>query len=111
MQPHTLKSIASAAEVFSVAHRQLHVAVDAANHLGLVVPDSFPDAIDHLQDWAASVEAEARGLLSSPIPPTPPSPLLGSALPDAQDLQRQHERQRTKKRHPNHHDQISPNLE
>jgi hypothetical protein len=63
MQPHTLKSIASAAEVFSVARRQLQVAVDAANHLGLVVPDSFPDAIDHLQDWAASVEAEARGLL------------------------------------------------
>jgi hypothetical protein len=62
MQPHTLESIASAAEVFSVARRQLQVAVDAANHLGLVVPDSFPDAIDHLQDWAASVEAEARGL-------------------------------------------------
>ena len=78
MQPHTLKSIASAAEVFSVARRQLQVAADAANHLGLVVPDSFPDAIDHLQDWAASVEAEARGLLHVTDPANAPQPAGGS---------------------------------
>jgi hypothetical protein len=80
MQPHTLKSIASAAEVFSVARRQLQVAVDAANHLGLVVPDSFPDAIDHLQDWAASVEAEARGLLQLTDPANAHQPADGQRL-------------------------------
>jgi hypothetical protein len=77
MQPHTLKSIASAAEVFSVARRQLQVAVAAANNLGLVVPDSFPDAIDHLQDWAASVEAEARGLLQLTDPANAQQPAVG----------------------------------
>ena len=77
MQPHTLESIASTAEVFSVARRQLQVAVDAANHLGLVVPDSFPDAIDHLQDWAASVEAEARGLLQFTDPANAHQPAVG----------------------------------
>jgi hypothetical protein len=77
MQPYTLESIASAAEMFSVARRQLQVAVDAANHLGLVVPDSFPDAIDHLQDWAVSVEAEARGLQVTD-PANAPQPAGGS---------------------------------
>src|SRR5215213_10205062 len=80
MQPHTLKSIASAAEVFSVARRQLQVAVDAATHNGLVVPDSFPDAIDHLQDWAASVEAEARGLLQLTDPANAHQPADGQRL-------------------------------
>jgi hypothetical protein len=46
MQPQTLESIASAAELFSDARRQLQAAVDAANDLGLVVPDSFPDTVD-----------------------------------------------------------------
>ena len=74
MQPHTLESIASAAEAFSAARRELQIAVDAAKNLGLVVPDSFPDAIDHLQDWAASVEAEARGLLHVTNPANAPQP-------------------------------------
>jgi hypothetical protein len=74
MQPHTLESIASAAGVFSVARRQLEAAADTANDLGLVVPASFPDAIDHLQDWVTSVEAEACGLLQVTDPPTPPQP-------------------------------------
>ena len=68
MQPQTLESIASAAELFSDARRQLQVAVDAANDLGLLVPDSFPDALDHLQDWTASVDSEARGLLPATDP-------------------------------------------
>jgi hypothetical protein len=63
MQPQSLESIASAAELFSDTRRQLQAAVDAANDLGLLVPDSFPDALDHLQDWTASVDSEARGLL------------------------------------------------
>jgi hypothetical protein len=51
MQPQTLESIASAAEVFSDARRQLQAAVDAASDLGLVVPNSFLDAMEHLRDW------------------------------------------------------------
>ena len=74
MQPQTLESIATAAEVFSDARRQLQAAVDTANHLGLVVPDSFPDAIDHLQDWTASVDSEARGLLPATDPANAPQP-------------------------------------
>jgi len=58
MQPQTLESIASAADVFSDARRQLQAAVDAASDLGLVVPNSFPDAIDHLRDWIANAETE-----------------------------------------------------
>ena len=68
MQPHPLESIAIAAEVFSDARRHLRVAVDAANSLGLVVPDSFPDAIDHLQDWTTSAEGETRGLVQAKTP-------------------------------------------
>ena len=49
----------------------------AANDLGLVVPDSLPDAIDHLQDWAASVEAEARGLLQLTDPANAHQPAVG----------------------------------
>ena len=84
MQPHTLKSTASAAEVFSVARRHLQVAVDAANHLGLVVPDSFPDAIDHLRDWTTNAETEVRELLhptgplnQSPTDQPPGAPQIG----------------------------------
>jgi hypothetical protein len=74
MQPHTPEPIASAAGVFSIARRQLQAAVDTANDLGLVVPDSFPDAIDHLQDWTASVAAEARGVLQVTDPANAPQP-------------------------------------
>jgi hypothetical protein len=74
MQPQTSESIASAAELFSDARRQLQVAVDAANDLGLLVPDSFPDALDHLQDWIASVDSEARGLLPATDPANAPQP-------------------------------------
>jgi hypothetical protein len=70
MQPQTLESIASAAEVFSDARRQLQAAVDTANDLGLVVPHSFPDAIDHLQDWIATVETEVHELLEAAGPLT-----------------------------------------
>jgi hypothetical protein len=77
MQPHTLESIAIAAEVFSDARRHLRVAVDAANSLGLVVPDSFPDAIDHLQDWTTSAEGEARGLVQATDPANAHQPLGG----------------------------------
>jgi hypothetical protein len=72
MQAQTLESIASAAELFSDARRQLQLAVDAANDLGLLVPDSFPDALDHLQDWTASVDSEARGLLPATDPANAP---------------------------------------
>jgi hypothetical protein len=74
MQPQTSESIAGAAELFSDAHRQLQVAVDAANDLGLLVPDSFPDALDHLQDWTACVDSEARGLLPASGPANAPQP-------------------------------------
>jgi hypothetical protein len=74
MQPQTSESIASAAELFSDARRQLQVAVDAANDLGLLVPDSFPDALDHLQDWTARADSEARGLLSATDPANAPQP-------------------------------------
>jgi hypothetical protein len=63
MKPQAMEPIASAADVFSDARRQLQAAVDVASDLGLVVPDSFPDAIDHLEQWTTSVDAEARGLL------------------------------------------------
>jgi hypothetical protein len=68
MQPQTLESIASAAEVFSDARRQLQAAVDAANDLGLVVPNSFPDTMEHLRDWTANAETEVRELLNRAIP-------------------------------------------
>jgi hypothetical protein len=68
MQPQTLESIASAAEVFSDARRQLQAAVDAASDLGLVVPNSFPDAMEHLRDWIANAETEVRELLNGAIP-------------------------------------------
>ena len=70
MQPQTLESIASAADVFSDARRQLQAAVDAASDLGLVVPNSFPDAIDHLRDWIANAETEVRELLQAVGPLT-----------------------------------------
>jgi hypothetical protein len=68
MQPQTLGSIASAAEVFSDARRQLQVAVDAASDLGLVVPNSFPDTLEHLQNWIANAEAEVRELVQAAGP-------------------------------------------
>jgi hypothetical protein len=68
MQLQTLESIASAAEVFSDARRQLQAAVDAANDLGLVVPNSFPDTMEHLRDWTANAETEVRELLNRAIP-------------------------------------------
>jgi hypothetical protein len=58
-----LEPIASVAEVFALAGRQLQAAVDIADHLGLTIPDSFPDAIDHLQDWTTCARTEARALL------------------------------------------------
>jgi hypothetical protein len=63
MRAQPLDSITSAAEVFADARRQLQAAIDTANDLGLAIPDSFPDAIDHLQDWTTSADAEARDLL------------------------------------------------
>jgi hypothetical protein len=63
MTAQALNSITGAAGVFADARRQLQAAIDAANDLGLAVPDSFPDAIDHLQDWATSADAEVRDLL------------------------------------------------
>jgi hypothetical protein len=63
MRAQALNSITSAAEVFADARRQLQAAINTANDLGLAVPDSFPDAIDHLEDWATSADAEARDLL------------------------------------------------
>ena len=63
MTTRALNSISSATDVFAEARRQLQAAVDAAVELGLAIPDSFPDAIDHLQDWTTSADAEARDLL------------------------------------------------
>jgi hypothetical protein len=63
MRAQALNPITGAAEVFADARRQLQAAIDAANDLGLLIPDSFPDAIDHLQDWTTSADAEARDLL------------------------------------------------
>ena len=72
MKPQAFESMASAAEVFSAAHLQLQATSETASDLGLVVPDSFPDAIDHLQDWTASVDSEARGLLPATDPANVP---------------------------------------
>ena len=68
MQPHTVESIASAAEMFSDAGRQLQAAVNAANDLGLVVPNSFPDTMEHLREWTANAETEVRELLHAAGP-------------------------------------------
>jgi hypothetical protein len=70
MRAQALNSITGAAEVFADARRQLQAAIDAANDLGLAIPDSFPDAIDHLQDWTTSADAEARDLLQLLVPST-----------------------------------------
>jgi hypothetical protein len=56
--------------VFSDARRQLQVAVDAASDLGLVVPNSFPDTLEHLQGWIANAENEVRELLQAAGPLT-----------------------------------------
>ena len=58
MRAQALNSITGAAEVFADARRQLQAAIDTANDLGLAIPDSFPDAIDHLRDWIANAETE-----------------------------------------------------
>ena len=63
MRAQALNPITGAAEVFADARRQLQAAIDAANDLGLAISDSFPDAIDHFQDWTTSADAEARDLL------------------------------------------------
>jgi hypothetical protein len=73
MKTQALNAITSAAEVFADARRQLQVAVDAAVELGLAIPDSFPDALDHLQDWTTNADAEARDLLHA-VGPVDPSP-------------------------------------
>ena len=73
MKTQALNSITSAAEVFADARRQLQVAVDAAVKLGLAIPDSCPDALDHLQDWTTSADAEARDLLHAVGPVDPSS--------------------------------------
>jgi polysaccharide deacetylase 2 family uncharacterized protein YibQ len=54
--------------MFSDARRQLQAAVDAASDLGLVVPNSFPDTLEHLQDWIANAEAEVRELVQAAGP-------------------------------------------
>jgi hypothetical protein len=56
--------------VFSDARRQLQAAVDAASDLGLVVPNNFPDTLEHLQDWIANAETEVRELLQAAGPLT-----------------------------------------
>jgi hypothetical protein len=63
MQSHGWEPIASAAEIFALAGRQLQAAVDIADHLGLTIPDSFPDAIDHLHDWTSCARTEVQALL------------------------------------------------
>ena len=68
MTAQALNSITGAAGVFADARRQLQAAIDAANDLGLAIPDSFPDAIDHLQDWTTSADAEVRDLLKLSVP-------------------------------------------
>jgi hypothetical protein len=80
MRAQALNSITGAAEVFAEACRQLQAAIDAANDLGLAIPDSFPDAIDHLQDWTTSADAEARDLLHAfgPLDLLPAGPPPGA---------------------------------
>ena len=74
MQSHGLEPIASAAEIFALAGRQLQAAVNIADHLGLTIPDSFPDAIDHLQEWTICVRTEARALRPIDAAPASRSP-------------------------------------
>src|SRR5215216_7753889 len=84
MQAHQLDVVANAAEVFSAARRQLQAAVDTANDLGLTIPGSLADAIDHLQEWTASAQVEIRGLLDSIHPHT----AQGAEAPTARPIQR-----------------------
>jgi hypothetical protein len=80
MQAHQLDVVANAAEMFSAARRQLQAAVDTANDLGLTIPGSLADAIDHLQEWTASAHIEIRGLLDSIHPHT----AQGAEAPDSE---------------------------
>jgi len=68
MQPEPWEPVVHAAQLFTAARRTLEAAVAAADGLGITIPASFPDALDHLQEWTAAADAEWRERLAAGWP-------------------------------------------